>query len=231
MIMGQSDASARMTDVLRDIDVVCFDVFGTLIEVTDRRRPFAHLKRKMTPEKALKFRRLAMTTEMMLAEIDAEIRGGATVTDFVVAQAAIAREVTSVRIRPGVAEMLAVLPIRYGVCSNLSADYVGALDRLPEISPVFRVLSCQAGCMKPNPQIYKLVIEAAGVPAPRVLFVGDTPTADIEGPRSAGMRAMHIDDLIAALTGGGAGPDRPDTFAKAFRAARGSISKDLDIES
>lgn len=225
--MGQSDASARMTDVLRDIDVVCFDVFGTLIEVTDRRWPFAHLKRKMTPEKALKFRRLAMTTNMTLAEIDAEILAGATVTDFVVAQAAIAREVTSVRIRPGVAEMLAVLPIRYGVCSNLSADYVGALDRLPEISPVFRVLSCQAGCMKPDPQIYKLVIEAAGVPAPRVLFVGDTPTADIEGPRSAGMRAMHIDAFLNSFSGGA----RRDNFGDAFRAARGTVPRDLDIES
>lgn len=134
--MGGPDAKVTdVTNALREIDVICFDLFGSLIEITDRRRPFAHLKRKMTPEKALKFRRLAMTTEMMLAEIDAEVRGGATVTDFVVTQAAIAREVASVRIRPGVAEMLAALPIRYGVCSNLSADYAGALDRFPEISP------------------------------------------------------------------------------------------------
>jgi len=66
-----------MTDVLRDIDVVCFFVvFGSLIEITDRRRPFAHLKRKMTSEKALKFRHMAMTTELTLPAIDAEIEGG-----------------------------------------------------------------------------------------------------------------------------------------------------------
>lgn len=47
-----------------------------------------------------------MTTKMTLAELDAEIEGGATITDLVVAQAAITHEVTSVRIRPGVQEML-----------------------------------------------------------------------------------------------------------------------------
>jgi HAD superfamily hydrolase (TIGR01493 family) len=227
MIMGQSDASARMTDVLRDIDVVCFDVFGTLVEITDRRRPFAHLKRKITPEKALKFRRLAMTTEMMLAEIDAEIRGGATVADFVVAQAAIAREVASARLRDSVAEMLAALPIRYGVCSNLSVDYVAALARFPEITPMFRILSCFASCMKPDPRIYELVLEAAGVPADRVLFVGDTPAADLEGPIRAGMRAVHIDAFLNSF----AGRDKRDDFGDAFRAARGTIPSDLDIES
>ena len=49
--MGQPDARTTDCSVFRDIDMVCFDVFGTLIEVTDRRRPFANLKRKMTPEK------------------------------------------------------------------------------------------------------------------------------------------------------------------------------------
>lgn len=225
MKMGQPDA--RTADVLRDIDVVCFDVFGTLIEITDRRRPFAHLKRKMTPEKALKFRQLAMTTEMILAEIDAEIRGGATVADFVVAQAAIAREVASARIRPGIAEMLAALPIRYGVCSNLSADYVGALDRFPGLSPAFRILSCFTGCMKPDPRIYELVLEAAGVPADRILFVGDTPVADLEGPIRAGMRAVHIDTFLNSFAGG----DRRGDFPDAFRAARATIPRDLDIES
>ena len=217
-----------MTDVLRDIDVVCFDVFGTLIEVTDRRRPFAHLKRKMSPEKSIRFRQMAMTTNMTLAQIDAEIEGGATVADLVVAQAAIAREVASTALRTGVREMLAALPIRYGVCSNLSVDYVPALARFPEIGPAFRVLSCQVGCMKPDPTIYAHVIQAAGVTPDRILF---TAGADIDGPIRAGMRAIHINDLIAALGGGKSGPDQPDSFASAFSAARGSVSKSIDLES
>lgn len=103
--------------------------------------------------------------------------------------------------------MLATLPVPYGLCSNLSSDYVAALSPFPEIKPVFRVLSCDVGYMKPDPEIYDLVIRAAGVPAERMLFTGDTPAADIEGPISAGMRAMHIDDLIVELSDRSAGPD------------------------
>ena len=219
------------TGVLHEIDIVVFDVFGTLVEITDRRRPFAYLRRKMSPEKANRFRRMAMTTELTLAELDAAIEGGATVADLVVAQTAITHEVASTVLRAGVREMLAALPVPYGLCSNLSPDYVPALARFPEIQPQFQILSCHVGYMKPDQTIYDNVIEAAGVPPDRILFTGDTPGADIDGPIRAGMRAIHIDDLIAALTDGGVGPDRPDTFAKAFRAAWGSISNDLDIES
>lgn len=212
---------------LDDIDFIVFDLFGTLVEIGSRCRPFAHLRRKMGPEKAGRFRLLAMTTEMTLSEIDAELQGGATAADLVVAQTAIAHEIASVRIRLGVQEILAALPVPYGLCSNLSLDYVPTLDRFPEITPMFRILSCFAGCMKPDPRIYELVLEAAGVPAARILFVGDTPAADLEGPIRAGMRAAHIDAFLNFFAGG----DRRDDFGDAFRAARGTVPRDLDIES
>jgi len=144
-----------MGNIFSEIDMI---VFGTLVDITDRRRPFAHLKQKMTPEKVSRFRRMAMTTELTLAKLDAEIEGGATIGDLVVAQTAIAREVVSARLRDSVAEMLAALPIRYGVCSNLSVDYVAALARFPEITPMFRILSCQVGSMKPDRAIYDRAI-------------------------------------------------------------------------
>lgn len=209
---------------LDDIDLLVFDLFGTLVEIGSRRRPFAHLRRRMSPEKASRFRRMAMTTELTLAELDAEIEGGATIADLSLAQVAIAHEVASTRLRPGIHEMLTTLPRRYAVCSNLSADYTPTLDRFPEITPMFRILSCEVGCMKPEPAIYDLVIRTAGVPASRILFVGDTPAADLEGPIRAGMRAVHIDSLIAALTGGGSESGSRDGFPDAFRSARDAIS-------
>ena len=123
----------RNASPLDDIDLLVFDLFGTLVEIGARHRPFAHLRRKMSPEKANLFRRLAMTTGMTLSEIDAKLQGGATVADLVVAQTAIAHEIASTRLRPGVPEMLAALPIRYGVCSNLSIDYVTALKMLGSV--------------------------------------------------------------------------------------------------
>lgn len=212
---------------LDDIDLLVFDIFGTLVEIGSRRRPFAHLRRRMSPEKASRFRRMAMTTELTLAELDAEIEGGATIADLSLAQVSIAHEVASVRIRPGVREMLPTLPVPYGLCSNLSPDYVPTLDRFAEITPMFRILSCFVGCMKPDRRIYELVLEAAGVPAARILFVGDTPAADLEGPIRAGMRAVHIDAFLNFF----AERDRRDDFGDAFRAARGTVSRDLDIES
>lgn len=184
----------------------------------------------MSPEKANRFRRMAMTTELTLAELDAEIKGGATIADLSLAQVSIAHEVASTRLRPGIPEMLAGLRHPYGLCSNLSTDYVPAVFRFPEIRPLFRILSCQVGYMKPEAEIYRLVIEAAGVPASRLLFVGDTPAADIEGPRSAGMRAIHIDQFMAALASGRTGHTRKDDFNAAFRDARGTISPDLDLD-
>lgn len=61
------------------------------------------------------------------------------------------------------------------------------------------------GYMKQEAEIYRLVIEAAGVPASRLLFVGDTPAADIEGPVSSGMKAIDIDEFMTAVAGGKTG--------------------------
>jgi FMN phosphatase YigB (HAD superfamily) len=226
-----------MRNIFTDIDIVVFDLFGTLIEITDRRRPFAHLTRQMPLQKVGQFRRLAMTTKKTVDQIDVEIQGGATVGDLILSQVGCAHEVASTRLRAGVWGMLAGLQVPYGLCSNLSLDYLPALTRFPEIKPAFRILSCHVGYMKPQAEIYRLVIEAAGVPPSRLLFVGDTPAADIDGPSRAGMRAMHIDELLALLVGGRADQgmrphrERRDDFPTAFRAVRGTISTDLDIES
>jgi HAD superfamily hydrolase (TIGR01509 family) len=217
--------------ILDGIDLIVFDLFGTLLEIGDRRRAFAHMWRKLSPEKVGAFRRMAMTSELTLAEIDAKIGCGATVADLAAVQAAIALEVASIRLRPGIPEMLVGLTRPYGLCSNLSTDYVSAAFRFPEIRPLFRILSCQVGYMKPDAEIYRLVIEAAGVHASRLLFVGDTPASDMEGPASSGMNAIHIDQFMAAVAGGKTGRSQQDDFNAAFRDAQGAISPDLDLES
>ncbi|WP_066705249.1 HAD family hydrolase [Celeribacter ethanolicus] len=183
---------------LEGIELICFDLFETLVEITDRRRPFASLRRNMTLDKVERMRRLAMTTDLALEEVDEAIQGGATVDKIVGAKADIAREVASVRLRTGVSEMLSALPVPYGICSNLSPDYLPALQRFAEVRPAFRIMSCEVGYMKPDPEIYELVVAAAGVPRHKILFVGDTPSADIDGPRAARMRAIHVDQFLSA---------------------------------
>lgn len=184
--------------VLEGIELICFDLFGTLVEITDRRRPFASLRRNMALDKVARMRRLAMTTDLALEEIDEAIQGGATVDKIVAAKTDIAREVASTRLRTGVPEMLSALPVPYGICSNLSPDYLPALSRFAEVRPAFRIMSCEVGYLKPDPEIYELLVAAAGVPREKILFVGDTPSADIDGPRGAGMQANHVDQFLSA---------------------------------
>ncbi|OZB17384.1 MAG: hypothetical protein B7X55_06460 [Rhodobacterales bacterium 34-62-10] len=201
VLNGKDGLPASMNNVLQNIDVVCFDLFGTLINIIDRQRPLAQILRRLPKGKVELFRRLAMTSDMSIAAINDQIMAGASVADLIAAQTAISHEVASLRLCPGIAEILAGLPVPYGICSNLSVDYVGALKRFPEIKPAFQVLSCFVGHQKPDQQIYEMVAKASGAPPGRIMFVGDTPSADIEGPRQAGMKAMLIDEFVAQVSG------------------------------
>jgi FMN phosphatase YigB (HAD superfamily) len=53
--------------------------------------------------------------------------------------------------------------------------------------------SFEVGAVKPDPRIYEHALSTLGVDAARTLFVGDTPEADLHGPRRAGMRACLVD--------------------------------------
>lgn len=45
---------------------------------------------------------------------------------------------------------------------------------------------------KPSPEIFERALEHLGVEASRAVFVGDTPSLDIEGPKAVGMRTILI---------------------------------------
>ena len=68
--------------------------------------------------------------------------------------------------------------------------------------------SARVGYRKPHPEIYAAALRRAGCNPSEVLFVGDNPQADVEGPRAAGMQALLLDrgstedreDVIHVLT-------------------------------
>ena len=49
-----------------------------------------------------------------------------------------------------------------------------------------------AGMLKPDPRIFAMLLEAAGVPAAAALYVGDDPRSDVEGARRAGIRPVWV---------------------------------------
>ena len=225
------------------IDAVCFDAFGTLVEIGDRRRPLRPVLRCLDRDGRRNLIHAALRSERSLEALLAGQRGtggsGAgkgpsgrlrIVPDAPAApqapvlppdvlaayREALAAEVASVRLRSGVTGIWAALRGRgllIGVCSNLAAPYVRPLMACLPDRPDAVVLSCEAGVAKPEPAIYRAVCEGFGmalaggepglmVHPSRVLFVGDTPSADVDGPRAYGMRAMLIGAFEQAIGNG-----------------------------
>ncbi len=73
--------------------------------------------------------------------------------------------------------------------------------RLPEVVDALGLGACidlvltsaRVGYRKPHPRIYRVAIETARCTPDAILFVGDSPSHDVEGPRAAGMRALLLD--------------------------------------
>lgn len=55
------------------------------------------------------------------------------------------------------------------------------------------VISGLAGVEKPDPRIYEIALEEAGVPPERCVHVGDSPTLDLEPAASLSIRPILID--------------------------------------
>jgi putative hydrolase of the HAD superfamily len=51
----------------------------------------------------------------------------------------------------------------------------------------------QVGALKPDPTIFRKVIEGTDLQAHEVVYVGDDPQLDVEGARGAGMQAIWVD--------------------------------------
>lgn len=56
----------------------------------------------------------------------------------------------------------------------------------------FILISESVGIWKPDPAIFHLALEKAGVPAADTVYVGDSPVADVPGAKAAGMRSVWI---------------------------------------
>jgi len=66
--------------------------------------------------------------------------------------------------------------------------HYGLLDFFP--NAYARISAADAGYLKPHPAIFGRALQALGMAAHEVIFVGDNPVADIAGAQGAGMRAI-----------------------------------------
>jgi putative hydrolase of the HAD superfamily len=68
---------------------------------------------------------------------------------------------------------------------------------LLEIEPLFPVIvvSEEAGVWKPDPGIFEIALERAGVAAADAIYVGDSAEHDVPGAHAAGLRAVWVNRL------------------------------------
>ncbi|MFE7464092.1 HAD family hydrolase [Streptomyces sp. NPDC057499] len=114
---------------------------------------------------------------------------------------------------PGVLARLRERGLLVGVCSNWFWNLEDCLAETGIGGAVDVVVgSARTGVRKPHPLIYRAVTEKCGLPADRVLFVGDMWTPDVLGPLAAGMRAVHLHRPDRAVRG--AAPPLPEGAAR-----------------
>jgi beta-phosphoglucomutase len=91
-------------------------------------------------------------------------------------------------------ERLQALGMPLGVLSNFGMHLYDLLQRLDLLRFFdFVIVSAEVGLAKPDPRIFDLVMDRAGRPPARLLYVGDHVGDDIEGARGAGLDAVLID--------------------------------------
>lgn len=131
---------------------------------------------------------------------------GLAATDELLAEAAALQRHNSrlalERVRPRMLELLASLResgYRLGLISNCDNDTMEVWPETP-FAALFdnAVFSSDAGIMKPDPRIYRLVCDRLGVPPERAIFVDDNPDF-VRGAEAIGMTGVWCPDAESAV--------------------------------
>lgn len=189
------------------VKAILFDVYGTLVEIRDRRAPFRRLlqigaRQGRAPRAGdaallmgrplglgeaaalLDIRLADAERERLEADLRAEIASIAPFADALPALQALRRR-----------------GFRLGLCSNLALDYAAPVGAALPLAFDAHAWSFAAAAIKPDPRIYDYACRQLGCAPGEVLMVGDTPEADVDGPRAFGMQALLLDRRRGAGNG------------------------------
>ena len=90
--------------------------------------------------------------------------------------------------------------LRLGLISNADASEVATWEDCP-LCGLFdaEVFSCDAGCMKPDFEIFRVCLERLGVAADESIYVGDGGSNELVGASAAGFKTVFISGIIQEL--------------------------------
>src|SRR3989344_3260830 len=185
---------------MANIQAVVFDLYGTLIYLANETKSYARLFANLglqTPEEVRQAKRIALTEDFEdVARLVRRIKSNAQV-DFASYQQEVEKERASASLYPesrAVLDKLKKQEIRLGLISNLASPYKSPFFNLGLNEYFDEVLfSCDVGLIKPDSRIYQKMIERLGINPAQTLMTGDKVHADVDGPRSIGINAVHLD--------------------------------------
>lgn len=188
------------SELVAAIRAICFDAFGTVVEITDKRRPFQKLIKNDFDDVSVR----AMTQPLGLKDLAHQLQPRPQ--DEVVEkwEEDLAAECASIALRPSMKSIWAALKcaqLRIAVCSNLAVPYALPMIRALPDSPDGLVLSYRVGLMKPHKDIYSIVASQLDLKISQILFVGDRMEEDVLGPVAAGASAMPIGEFELSFSG------------------------------
>jgi FMN phosphatase YigB (HAD superfamily) len=174
------------------IKAVAFDAFGTLVEIGDKRRPFARLAKEALVDTT----RSPMTERMDLVAMS-QVCGLDLAPDiFVTLEDDLKLELASTHVYPEAKDVLLSLRkrgIRTAVASNLAEPYaVPIREQLGSLLDV-ACYSFEVGTVKPDRAFYVALSDLLQLDPEQILMVGDTMRCDYLGATSAGLKALHLD--------------------------------------
>jgi HAD superfamily hydrolase (TIGR01549 family) len=189
------------------IRAVVLDVYGTIAWIGDKHAPYEQLLR-LGSERGrailaedgftLMSRPLCMETAAALLRIPA------TPAEILELEDELRQELASIRLYPDAIPVIKALRaggIKVALCSNLTSEYAPPILALLPMRLDAYAWSFEVGAIKPQRRIYEYVCGALQCSPEQVLMVGDTPDADVDGPRACGMQSM----LLAREQPGGGG--------------------------
>lgn len=176
---------------------VVFDAFGTLVEITNARRPFRQLYELAGSETiALKdYATAIMCSPFTLATAARRFTPAATLEELERLEHDLEIELGSIRLFPEVESTLRRLReagLKIAICSNLAAPYAEPVKRLLPFEPDALSWSFEVGVIKPDSHIYLDACARLGQGRSSLMMVGDKELEDYEGPTRIGMKALRL---------------------------------------
>lgn len=191
-------------DGIANIQAIVFDVYGTLASINDKRSPFARLlalgEQRGRP-KSVDDARVLMGRPLTLQDAAILLRIDLAPEELAGLESDLKWEVESIVLYPDVVPTIQALQaggIKVALCSNLAAPYAPPVKALLPMRLDFHAWSFEIDAIKPDRQIFEYVCEGLDCSPQQVLMVGDTPAADVEGPRAFGMQSILLDRRAAS---------------------------------